>query len=196
MFEPLIEIAKYALSEHPYILLFVGLLFAGESILLPAIYLAIVGRLSIPYVVAIAMASTTISDLVWFYIGRHMTEGIFRRFVSDRVHAVMDRLSKPFDAHKGKALFISKFVYGTRIAAQILAGARGMAPRTYLTVNFLGVLSLTLMLLALGFSIDQSIGGFEDAVGRMKIAFSAFVIAAIAAHVIVGKIAKSTWYRQ
>lgn len=196
MFESYFETALYAFTAHPYAILFVGLLLAGESILLPAIYLAIAGRLSMPYVVAIAMLSTTLADLAWFYVGRHIADGVFSRFVSGRVRAGMDRLSKPFDAHKAKALFISKFVYGTRTAAQVLAGARGMALRTYVSVNFLGILALTLSLIVLGLSADLTVVGFESAAAEMQAGFLVFVAAAIAIHVAAGKIAKRTWYRQ
>jgi membrane protein DedA with SNARE-associated domain len=196
MFESYFETALYAFTAHPYAILFVGLLLAGESILLPAIYLAIAGRLSMPYVVAIAMLSTTLADLAWFYIGRHMAEGVFRRFVSDRVRAAMDRLSKPFDAHMGKALFISKFVYGTRTAAQVLAGARGMPLRAYVSVNFLGILALTLSLIALGFSADFTVVGLESAASRAQAGFLIFLVAAAVIHIVAGKIAKKTWFRQ
>ncbi|MDP1625317.1 MAG: VTT domain-containing protein [bacterium] len=196
MFEPYLDTIIYAFTNHPYIIIFVGLIIAGESILLPAIFLAIAGKLSMPYVVAITVISTTLSDTVWFYVGRHMQHGIFRRFIIDRVMAKVDEIAKPFDAHKAKVLFASKFVYGTRTAVQILAGARGMEWRRYIMVNFLGVLSLTLALIALGYSVNLSLAGLAEVVHRIEVVFLIFVALVVAGHFIVGKYVKKKWYQQ
>jgi membrane protein DedA with SNARE-associated domain len=185
-----------ALESHPYILLFVGLLFAGETILLPAIYFALSGRLSLSYVVAIAMAATTISDIVWYYIGLHMKERFFSRLINKRLVSTFEKLSGAFARRGALILYSSKFVYGTRVAAQLLSGAERMRFRTYVSVNFLGILSLTLFIVLLAYLTEASVERIGDLVHDLEVAFLAFVALLVLAHVAAGKYLKKLWYRQ
>ncbi len=53
------------LEAHPYIFLFVGLFFAGETVLLPAIYFALDGKLHMPYVILTFLLATATADFMW-----------------------------------------------------------------------------------------------------------------------------------
>src|SRR4051812_22138626 len=111
-------------AEQPYLLLFLALLLGGETVLVPAVYLALVGKLEIAPVVGVASVATILSDSVWFCVGRFLAfERLCRiRWLGKRWPQVLTSTSDLFRRHGLKLVFISKFLYGTRIAAQMLAG--------------------------------------------------------------------------
>ncbi|MBI5134477.1 MAG: VTT domain-containing protein [Candidatus Taylorbacteria bacterium] len=180
-------------SLHPYIFIFVGLIFAGEAVLLPAVYFALAGKLSMPYVVAVAVAATTLADLAWYYVGLHMKDRFYGRLVNARVKKGADMLSGAFMKRSSVVLYFSKFVYGVRVAAQILAGSQRMPLRRYLSVNFLGILSLTVFIALLAYSIEFSLSNLTDLVHGLEVAFLVFVAFLVAAHLILGALFKRTW---
>ena len=59
MFPEFLQPLLGVLSDHPYAFIFVALLFAGELVLLPSIYLAVTGRLQIESVFAVAVVART-----------------------------------------------------------------------------------------------------------------------------------------
>lgn len=196
LIEPYIDKIMELFYIHPYLLLFVGLLFAGESILLPAIYAALLGKLEMSYVIGIAMLATTISDCCWYYIGVHMQDRYVSNIVNERVKNIMAKLSVVFNKRGPLILYLSKFVYGTRIAAQVLSGTHKMPFRKYISVNFLGVLSLTFFILGLAYVTNETVSHIEGIVHNVEIAFLAFVAILVLAHVVVGKYLKKTWFQR
>jgi membrane protein DedA with SNARE-associated domain len=183
------------LGAHPYIFLFIGLLFAGETILLPAIYFALDGKLHMPHVILTAIVATVVSDYVWYYVGLHMSERFARRMVKGKVQQRLEKLSGPFAKHGAMVLFFSKFVYGARTAAQILAGLQKMQFRRYMVINILGVTVLTLFIAALAYSIDETVENLTDLLHNVEVAFLIFVIVLVLAQLLIGAYFKKLWSR-
>jgi membrane protein DedA with SNARE-associated domain len=191
MLQPLFDL----FLTHPYAIIFVALFFSGESVLLPAVYYSLEGKLEPAYVFAVALLSTVISDIAWYYIGAHMKKHFFRRAVSGRTAAAVERLSGAFSHHGPLVLFLSKFVYGTRIAAQVLSGVYAMRFRTYLSVNVLGVSALIAALFILARFTEATVGGLEAGVHAAEIAFLVFVVLIVSGHLAFGSYIKKRWFR-
>jgi membrane protein DedA with SNARE-associated domain len=190
IFQPLLSL----LAAHPYLFIFVGMLVAGEVILLPAIYLAATGRLEIGLVIALAVTATLLSDIVWYLAGRRFPASALARIPGRRARRVVDGLEKLFTARGPHILFLSKFVYGTRTAAQVLAGVHDMPFRKYMAVNVLGVLAVTGTLVAVAYSIVGTTRRFSDTMRDMEVAFLLFVLVAVLGYLVVGQRMRRQWF--
>lgn len=174
-----------AIGAHPYIFIFIGLIFGGETILLPSIYLAIVGALNLSYVTALMVLATIVSDIIWYYAGVGAFPFLSKRKLRPRVQKAVSGLSAMFQRNDAYVLFISKFIYGTRIAAQVLCGMHRMNLRKYLVINTAGILALMAMYTFIVYTAVEAahaIGGI-DALGgakyRLEITFAGIVVVLI-----------------
>lgn len=181
------------LSAHPYLIIFVGLLFAGELVLLPAIYLAITGRLELAYVIGVAILATMIADFVWYCAGRRFPAEALQRLPGRGARTLVRGLERLFTQRGAQVLFLSKFIYGTRVAAQVLAGVHAMPLRVYLVANALGVITLTLALSGLAWSITGTARHYTDIVQSVEAAFLAFVCVAATGYLSAAVIARRRW---
>lgn len=134
------------LQVNAYPLLFVGLLAAGEVVLIPALYLAVTGQLDLALVFAIAIVATIISDLAWYGIGRLSPTSALKRLAARRGGRLLPWLERVYRERGAQALFLSKFVYGTRVMAQLIAGLQGMPLRLYFAVNTAAVVAINALL--------------------------------------------------
>lgn len=189
--QPLLEL----LSDHPYAFIFVALLFAGELVLLPSIYLAVTGRLQIEFVFAVAVVAMAVSDLAWYYLGRSVPRARLERFGGGRLGQAMAGVERLYMQRGAQILVGSKFVYGTRTAAQILSGIHRMPLRTYLVANSIGVALLVGALCALGYSVRGTVARMGDLVEHIEVAFLVFVLASIAVHLLAARIVRARWSR-
>lgn len=184
-----------SVQAHPYLFLFVGMFFAGETILLPAIFLAITGRLSLAQVILIATAATLLSDLVWYASGRWFPRSALQRLPGRGTSRLVDGLDRLFARQGARVVFLSKFVYGTRTAAQILAGVHDMPFRVYFAANILGVGALTLILSGLAWSTAGAARRFVTDPHRVELAFVAFILIAATGYLVAAGIARREWSR-
>lgn len=159
------------ISVHPYTFIFFGLLIGGETVLLPAIYLAVSGSLNLSYLTALMVLSTLVSDIIWYYIGLGSVPLFSKRTLKPRVQHAVDRLSKAFMRNDSYVLFTSKFVYGTRIAAQVLCGIHKMPLRRYLAINTAGVLALMAVYTFIVYSVRETVDVIGGAEYRLHLAF-------------------------
>jgi membrane protein DedA with SNARE-associated domain len=180
-------------NAHPYLSLFVGMLIAGELVLLPAIYMSATGQLEIAYVICIAIASTLIKDFGFYYAGRTVPASALQRIPGHSTSKLVKGLDTLFRQRGPEVLFLSKFVYGTRMIAQILAGVHAMPVRVYLIANTLGTAALTLALSVIAWSVTGTTRQFGDAVHSAELAFFLFVLIASIAYVSVATIARRRW---
>lgn len=173
--------------------MFVGMLFVGELVLLPATYLAATGRLEIAYVIFIAIATTLIKDFGFYYAGRKFPASALQRIPGHNTSKLVKGLDRLFAQRGPEVLFLSKFVYGTRMLAQILAGIHQMPLRAYLIANTLGVASLTLVLSGIAWSVAGTARRYADIVNSLEVAFLLFIVIATIAYASVATIARRRW---
>lgn len=129
--------------------MFAGLFVGGEVFLIPALFAAIFGSLSLGVVFFIALLAGVLSDLIWYIVGRRYIDPFIRRFGSDRFIKQSARVELVLRPHVFRILFISKFIYGTRVVVQILSGRSKVSTPAYVVVNFLGTASYLAVLIAL-----------------------------------------------
>jgi membrane protein DedA with SNARE-associated domain len=181
-------------GEHPYLFLFFGLLIGGESILVPALYLAVASKLSVVCVIGLALVATVISDTVWYFIGYYLTHQRVARILGPKRELVLERFSKFFSGRKYLIVYLSKFIYGTRIIAQVLAGVYRINFWRYQLVNIAGIFSLNALLLALVYIGHQSTRAAPDQ-ARLYVAGVILVMLVWGSHAVLKKFIYPRWFQ-
>ncbi|MBI2023568.1 VTT domain-containing protein [Candidatus Giovannonibacteria bacterium] len=183
---------------YKYTAIFIGLLTGGETVLLPALYIAVTnGALDIKLVVAINILATVISDSFWYILGRWINKEtiLSSRFFSKKLSGARD-FSEFFERHSLYAVFISKFIYGTRMITQVLAGMHKTSFIKYMAVDIMGILSLTGVFLILIEFLQVSIGMMLKLTYGTEIIFGIFVIIVLILLSLFKRIIKKKWLQQ
>jgi membrane protein DedA with SNARE-associated domain len=183
------------LAGHPYLLIFVGLLVAGELVLLPAIHLSIAGHLQAGYVFAIAVLAIALSDLFWYGLGRRIPRPRLERIGRGRVGRTIAGIEDAFLQQGAQILVGSKFVYGTRTAVQVLCGMHRMKVQTYVLANLTGVVLLVAALFAIGYVVRGALGRMGEVVGRTEVTLLAFVVVAGLVGLLTSRLLRHRWSR-
>lgn len=176
--------------RHGYLVLFlfvfaeqVGLPLPALPILLAAGALARSGELAPGGVVAVCVAASLVSDLLWYEIGR-------RRGL--RVMAFLCRISLEPDScvrstedffvrHGARALLFAKFVPGLNTAAPPMAGVFAMRLPRFVVYDGLGALFWVLAFAGLGWlfgdALEEVLAGAQaTGVGLVVLALAAIVV--------------------
>jgi membrane protein DedA with SNARE-associated domain len=183
-------------TAHPYALVFLGLLVAGEAVLIPAAYAAVLGYISVPTLFIIAVCATSVADTAWYLVGRYIPRERLSRFGFVKKREVLIRtISEHFTNHRFKILFLSKAVYGTRTVVQVLSGMHRVSFPKYLSVNALGIASWTAFIILVASLIETGIGSLREVVYGAELAFLVFVALVVGVNVVVHRMVKKRWLR-
>lgn len=183
------------LAGQPYAFLFIGLLIAGELVLLPAIYLSVSGRLHPGAVFAIAVLAMAASDLFWYFLGSRLPRERLERLGGGRIGRAVAGMERLFLRRGPQILVGSKFVYGSRTAVQVLSGVHRVGLRTYVLANSAGVLLLVATLFAIGYTVRGTVGRMGELVDRLGIAFLVFIALAVLVNLLVSRMLRTRWSR-
>jgi membrane protein DedA with SNARE-associated domain len=183
------------LAGHPYLLIFVGLLVAGELVLLPAIQLSIAGHLQAVHVFAIAVLAIAASDFIWYWLGRRVPRQRLERLGRGRIGRAIAGIEGAFSQQGVQILVGSKFVYGARTAVQLLSGMHRMQVRTYVQANLLGVVLLVAALFAIGYAVRGVLGRIGEVFGRIELLLLTSAVVAILLGVLTSRWLRHRWSR-
>lgn len=165
------------LIEYKYIAFFIGMLFGGDLVLITGIYLATRNYFDITLLVLIAFIATMLSDYVWYFLGKHMTkEKLLRYNIFKKHEHLINRLSQFTEKHGFKAIFYSKFIYGTRTIVQILAGMERLSFFKYSFVNSIGTLGYIAVILLLGYGLHLSTENIQTLLHNGALTLSLFIL--------------------
>jgi membrane protein DedA with SNARE-associated domain len=124
------EILRYG-----YVLLFIAAAVEGDASLMTATFLAHLGYFSLGGVIATAAAATCCANQVYYWLGRRHARSAMERLHSHRFFGWM---SKALAKHAPLLLFVSRFLYGLRIAIPLSCGAAGMSPILFVGLDIAG----------------------------------------------------------
>jgi undecaprenyl-diphosphatase len=117
-----------------------GVPLPGETALIAAGVLAGTGRLSLPLVIAVAVAAAVTGDTLGYWLGRRGGRAVLTHrgpLAAFRAHA-LEQGERFFDRHGPKTVFLGRFVPGVRVVAAVLAGASAMAWPRFALYNVTG----------------------------------------------------------
>jgi|GEM_PF-3865944 len=171
--------------------IFFGVILLGGTVLIPAIYFAILGKIDLLLLFFTVLAAGIAADTFWYVIGRRARKRFVFRFVWN-ILGKEGTLSKIYAKHPFWTVFIAKFVFGTRIASQLLAGFNKMS---YL--KFLGGTATGTILWFSLFYVFMYVAGTGVEATRLaglRLQFTvAGGVAALVAFFFIGKYAKRRW---
>jgi membrane protein DedA with SNARE-associated domain len=176
-------------SEYGYAVVFVGVMLEnaglpvpGETVLLAGAALAHFGRLTIGWVIVLAICGAILGDNVGFLVGRHGGRVLAERH-GWRVGLTVRRLEQ-FDAffvrHGAKTVFIARFVTGLRVVGAVLAGGSGMPWLRFLFFNATGAVVWCTVIAAAGYSLAYSWDKLEHLIGGTSLMALAVVALLVA----------------
>jgi membrane protein DedA with SNARE-associated domain len=146
-----------------YPALFVGSFLEGESVLIAAGFLARGGYLNLKLVMLVALTATYIADVSLYFLGRAKGKGIIAKFPIAR--AYYPKVKTLFDKYGIWAIFITRYVYGLRLASAATFGLMRMKRRRYLPFNFLSCTIWAVLVGGLGYLFGASL---EALIGQVK----------------------------
>ena len=151
-----IEMVMAFLRDYGYIILFIGTLLEGETIVVVAGALAHLGVLDLPAVILVSWAGSVINDQALFQVGHHYGEGIIARlplFLRRHVGQA-ERLIRRF----GDAVtLLFRFVYGARTITPILLGTHRYPLRRYIWMNMVAAAVWAGAIASLGYVLGASL---------------------------------------
>lgn len=177
--QPIVEVIREFVVAHPYVLLSIGFFFAHESVFIPSIYLGLNGKLDLQTLVVLMIVMSVISDAVVHLIGRYISEERIRRHVSPKIARGLDMGHEFFGRHGLMAIFISRFIYGTRVATQLFSGMFRVPFLSYLAMNTLGMTAFIVTLTVVLASAQTSFSVFMESVTIVKILILGVVLVGI-----------------
>lgn len=185
------------ITVHPYIALFLALLVGGEVALVPAIFFALGGILNLGTVIAIAVAATAVSDSAWYFLGRSVPKDrLLSLSLLRRQRSLLEKAMAVFAGRNIQFLFMSKFVYGTRIVAQVLSGFCAMRYGVYLIVDIAAALTWAVFLVGLSSIAQQGASAYlSDFKYGIQIAFLGVMLVIALLYVIIHKTIYKAWFR-
>lgn len=164
-----------------YPAVFVGHMFLGGFVLIPALYLSTLGKMSFFVLFAIIVISSMISDSFWYFIGKNIKRHhlyslpIIRNRVTEA-----KKLSRFFDTHGVRTVFFTKFISGTRLASHILAGTHEVSYVKFLLATGAGTSVWFTVMFMLMRWLDKGIAGSSIASFRIQAVAIAAVVLLVA----------------
>lgn len=154
-----VEILNQLVKEHQiiaYLLIFLGLVFEGEVVVITAGVLSYLGALDFRISLIFILAGGIVKTFGCYYLGillhnRFNFSKIFR-YIERRVMYFMPEFKeKPF-----WSIFISKFINGVNYIVTIFSGYIKVDFKTYLKAEFLSTFIWAPLLLSLGFFFSHT----------------------------------------
>ncbi|GET30248.1 DedA family protein [Prolixibacter sp. SD074] len=142
-----------------YVILFVGLLIEGESILFAAFFLVNQQELQLFYTIVVAIAGVLTGDLLWYYGGKLLMRVPFVQRLSERMPKTIDHFirRKPILSIVG-----SKFLYGMHRPTLLRLHAARINVKTFLRADIPGTIIWIAVIGIAGYLFSQSADLLDD----------------------------------
>ncbi len=173
-------------ARYGYTVVFVGVMLEnagvpvpGETVLLGGAALAQFGRLSLPWVIATAVAGAIVGDNIGFFVGRHGGRALAERHGRKigLTPARLQQFDRFFERYGAQTVFIARFVTGLRVFGAVLAGGSGLRWRIFLFYNALGAIVWSTAVAMAGYLLAYSWDTLDRWIGRTGV--TALVIVAL-----------------
>lgn len=183
------------LQQYGYVLVFLGAIIAGESFILAASFLAVVGFFNIYIVAGVSLAGILLSDNVWYLIGRDgkfFIKHHFYRFCPQFIIRRMESTRDNFKTHYKKILIFSKYIYGLRIISLVSCGYyHQIKYKTFFIYNLVGNLIWLALVVGVGYFLGFSWTTLGDYNEYLKYIVIFGIIAFFVVRYLISKFLKS-----
>jgi membrane protein DedA with SNARE-associated domain len=123
------------LHSYGYLLIFLGTVAEGESLLVLGGYFAQQGYLQLGGVMITAYFGAVCGDQLFFHLGRHHAKRLLERFpkLRERVNVALTRVEQ----HQVKVVLSMRFLWGLRIALPVSLGLTNMRWAKYFWLDLI-----------------------------------------------------------
>jgi membrane protein DedA with SNARE-associated domain len=141
------------LHQYGYLMIFLGTLAEGESLLVLGSYFAHRGYLELGGVMLTAFVGAVCGDQLFFHLGRRHAKGLLERFpkLRDKVNVALRRV----EDHQVKVVLSMRFLWGLRIALPVALGLTNMSARRYLLVNLVSAAIWSTVFSLAGYGVSR-----------------------------------------
>jgi len=159
-----------------YLLIFLGLIFEGEIVVITTGILSYLGALNFWVSLAFILAGGLVKAFGGYYLGgllhRKFSQHNFFRYLERRVLYFMPRFNqKPF-----WSIFISKFIMGVNYLIVIFSGYNKINFKTFAKAEILSTFIWAPALLSLGFFFSQTALSYSKEISRFSLVIFLFLI--------------------
>ncbi len=161
------------LLHYGYVVLFFAAAIEGDASLLTATYLAHFGYFSLAGVIATAAVGTCCANQVYYWLGRHHARSALQRLHS---HRLFGWLSRALRRHSPLLLFVSRFLYGLRIAIPLGCGASGVSPALFSVLDLAGAALWATVIGLAGWAIGHSLAALVSNLRHHEISVAVLLL--------------------
>jgi membrane protein DedA with SNARE-associated domain len=162
-------------KQYGYVILFIGTLAEGETVLVLAGFLAHRGYLELPWVILIAFLGTLAIDQLLFYLGYFKGLPFLNR--RPRWRAKYARVQALFNQYQTPIILGFRFLYGLRTVTPFVIGLSKVPPIRFLFLNAVGAFVWAVVVGFLGYSLGHVLEAYLVRIRRYEI----WIMGAIAA---------------
>ena len=174
------------IQSYGYIVIFVGSISEGESIVLLGGFASHEKYLFFPFVFFFAMLGAIAGDWFFFFAGKYKKNFIFKRFPS-----LSHIVKKPLAVIEKRPKFISfamRFMYGFRYIVPMGIGASNVPTRQFLFWNGLGALFWAFTVTTAGYIAGDVLESFFGEIKKYEFRIIVFTVVVISATMIILRI--------
>lgn len=147
------------IKDWGYLIVLLGAMVEGESIILAACVAAYFGYLSMTKIVIIAFLGTLFADQGLYFVGRRYGQVILDKFPKFKPAAARAFVL----LHRWDLWFILtfRFIYGIRTISPVIIGSSGIAPRRFIPLNFLAAIIWTVLSCTVGYMLGGILASID-----------------------------------
>ena len=164
------------LENYGYIVVFLGALLEGETVLIMAGFATHRGLLALPWVVAVAALGGFLGDQFFFTLGRYRGRQMLTRWPSLQRQAA--RVEGLVQRHSTWLIVAVRFMYGLRVAGPVLIGMSGVSHLKFIVLNAIGALVWAITVAGLGYVFGQAVEMMLHDARRYELALLVSIAAA------------------
>ncbi|SHF78285.1 membrane protein DedA, SNARE-associated domain [Kaistia soli DSM 19436] len=172
------------LASYGLIVVYLGVIIEGDSILLAAGFLAHQGILDPFGVFLAAFAGSLTGDQVLYYIGRYARDSRFvkRQTARPAFTRVLDLIKR----HRVLFILSFRFIYGVRTISPIAIGIAGVPPLLYTVLNVIAAAAWAALITTIGYVfghlIEQYSGRLHGFEHKLLIALAIGAVSLVVLH--------------
>ncbi len=129
---------QFIVEHYGYAAVFAAAIFEGETLYVIGAFMAHLGYLKLPLVMAAAAAGAFVGDNLWFWLGRRRGPALLARF--PRVAAAVPKVDAMIARWRFGAVVMLRFAVGLRTAGPAIVGMGRMPVWEFMAANAVGAL--------------------------------------------------------
>ena len=149
----------HLIDKYGYLIVFLGAMVEGESIILTASMLSASGILSLYKVCALAFLGTCIAEQLMYNVGYYIGSKLIDKWHLSR--KAFNKIKPVILNHETAYILTCRFIYGIRTISPLLIGIVRVNPKKYFMLNIIASAIWSVISCALGYSL----GYFTKGIG-------------------------------